>query len=95
MTLRMTEKERSRIRGMARRPRSRKHLYRAEALLALADGRPVEEVARRHRVGVERVERWVERFEALRLKFLEEPESPRSRRRSAAREADDPGLKDS
>jgi hypothetical protein len=73
MTLRLTEKERSRMQGMIRRPRTRKQLYRAEALLALADGRPVEEVARQHRVGVERVERWVEGFEASRIKFLEEP----------------------
>jgi hypothetical protein len=92
MALHLTGKERSRIQGMVRRPRNRKQLYRAEALLALADGRPVEEVARQHRVGVERVEGWVKRFEALRLGFLDEPRNSRSARTSASREADDGGI---
>jgi hypothetical protein len=42
--------------GNSARPRSRKQLYRAESLLALDAGRPIEEVARQHRVGVDRVE---------------------------------------
>jgi hypothetical protein len=95
MPLRLTEKEHSRIQGIAPRLRSRKQLYRAEALLALAEGRPIEEVARRHRVGVERVERWVEGIEAQGLRFLEEPESSLPGRRSASREADDAGQGDS
>ena len=45
---------------MVKRPRSRKQLYRAETLLALDEGRPIEEVARQHRVGVDRVEGWLE-----------------------------------
>ena len=52
MTIRLTEAERSRLRGMVRRPRSRKQLYRAEALLALDEGQPIETVARRSRVGI-------------------------------------------
>jgi transposase len=80
MTIRLTDSERSRLRGMARRPRSRKQLYRAEAILALDEGRPIEEVARRMRLGVERVEAWVEGFEARRLDFLDEPPG-RARRR--------------
>src|SRR3954463_11004312 len=99
MTLRLTEKERSRIEGMVRRPRSRKQLYRAEALLALADGRPVEEVARQHRGGIERVERWVEGFEASRLRFLEEPDDTRPASRLDSRErwqdGDEAGRRDS
>jgi transposase len=82
MTIRLSEAERSRLQGMTRRPRSRKQLYRAEALLALDEGRPVEEVARRFRVGVERVEQWIEGFTERRLKYLDEPKGskPESRR---------------
>ena len=79
MAIRLTEAERSRLRGMVRRPRSRKQLHRAEALLALDEGQPIEAVARRCRVGIERVEAWVEGFEAKRLNYLAEPESPRRR----------------
>ena len=78
---------------MARRPRSRKQLYRAEALLALDDGRPIEEVARRLRVGVERVEQWIEGFEAKRLGFLTEPDNarprPRPGKRASSRDIDE------
>ena len=77
MAIQLTETERSRLRGMARRPRTRKQLYRAEALLALDEGRPIEEVARKFRVGIERVERWVDGFEANRLAFLAEPDGRR------------------
>ena len=63
MSIRLTDSERSRLRGMARRPRSRKQLYRAEALLALDEGQPVEAVARKFRVGVDRVESWIEGFQ--------------------------------
>lgn len=73
MEIRLTEMERSRMRGMVKRPRSRKQLYRAEVLLALDEGRPIEEVARQHRMGVERVEDWVEAFTQKRLSFLAEP----------------------
>ena len=79
MTVRLTEAERSRLRGMARRPRSRKQLYRAEALLALDEGQPIEAVARRMRVGIERIEDWVAGFERSRLRYLAEPASPRPR----------------
>lgn len=81
MEIRLTEKERGRLRGMVRRPSSRKQLYRAEALLELDEGRPVEEVARRHRVGVERVEGWVEAFAERRMAFLAEPDAGRPSRR--------------
>ena len=77
MDVSLTEAERGRLRAMARRPQSRKQLYRAEALLELDEGRPIEEVARRHRMGVERVEAWAEAFAARRLKFLDEPEAGR------------------
>jgi hypothetical protein len=70
---------------MARRPRSRKQLYRAEALLALDEGRPVEEVARRFRVGVERVEQWIEGFTEGRLKYLDEPKGSRPGARRGGR----------
>ena len=45
MPIHLTGAERSRMRSMVKRPRSRKQLYRAEALLALDEGRPIEEVA--------------------------------------------------
>ena len=73
MEIRLTDSERSRMRSMVKRPRSRKQLYRAEALLERDEGRPIEEVARRHRVGVERVEGWAEAFAQKRLAFLAEP----------------------
>ena len=77
MALRLTESERSKLQGMARRPRSRKQLYRAEVLLALDEGRPLEEVARQRRMGVERIEQWVEAFGARRMAFLAEPDAGR------------------
>jgi transposase len=77
MEIRLTDSERSRLRSMVKRPRSRKQLYRAEALLELDEGRPIEEVARRRRLGVERVEGWVEAFTQKRLAFLTEPEAGR------------------
>ena len=87
MEIRLTEAERSRMLGMVKRPRSRKQLHRAEALLALDEGRPIEEVARRSRVGIERVESWVEGFHARRIAFLAEPEAGRPTPRRE--EADD------
>jgi len=74
---------------MIRRPRSRKQYYRARALLALDEGQPIEAVARTSKVGIERVEGWVEGFERLRLAYLAESDGPRPR---AARdeEADEP-----
>ncbi|HEX8202644.1 MAG TPA: helix-turn-helix domain-containing protein [Isosphaeraceae bacterium] len=97
MAIRLTEAERSRLRGMVRRPRSRKQLYRAEALLALDEGQPIEAVARRCRVGIERVEAWVEGFEAKRLNYLAEPDDSRRRDRSPepdgdAEDAEDGGF---
>src|SRR5262249_53087298 len=84
MELRLTKMERSRLRGMVKRARSRKQLYRAECLLALDAGRPLEEVARQHRVGVDRVEGWVEAFTLRRLAFLAEPDAGRPSRRGGA-----------
>jgi transposase len=84
-TIRLTEAERSRLQGMARRPRSRKQLYRAEALLALDEGRPMEEVARHFRVGIERVEEWIEGFIEKRLKYLDEPKGPKPGARQRGR----------
>lgn len=80
MDIRLTDAERGRLRGMIKRPRGRKQLYRAEALLALDEGRPIEEVARRLRMGVERVEGWAEAFAEKRLKFLAEPDAGRPSR---------------
>ncbi|WP_165250153.1 helix-turn-helix domain-containing protein [Paludisphaera soli] len=88
MTIRLSEAERSRIRGMVARPRSRRQKYRAEALLELDEGRPIEEVARRFRVGVERVEGWAEAFSARRLAFLAEPDAGRPRPMPEADEED-------
>ena len=65
MAFHLTDAERARMRSMVKRPRSRKQLYRAEALLALDEGQPIETVARKFRVGVERVEHWVSGFERL------------------------------
>lgn len=79
MAFQLTDKERSRLRGMVKRPRSRKQLHRAEALLALDEGRPVDTVARQCRVGVERVESWIEQFQRLKIAFLEEPSAGRPR----------------
>ncbi|WP_435015470.1 hypothetical protein TA3x_003010 [Tundrisphaera sp. TA3] len=90
MSFRLTEKQRSRLRGMVRRPRSRKQLHRAEALLALDEGRPLETVARQCRVGIERVESWVERFSTLKMAFLEEPSGDESGPRSNDARDDDP-----
>src|SRR3954468_22205995 len=77
MSMRLTESERSRLRGEGRRPRSRKQLYRAEALLSLDEGHPVDTVARKFRVGVDRVESWIEGFERLRIGYLAEPSAGR------------------
>mgnify|MGYP001435496342 CR=1 FL=1 len=77
MKIQLKASVRKRLQGMTRRPRSRKQLYRAEALLELDEGRPIEEVARRHRVGVEKVEGWVEAFAARGIAFLEEPDAGR------------------
>jgi transposase len=88
MAIRLTESERSRLRGMARRPRSRKQLYRAEALLALDQWQPIEAVARRFRVGVERVEQWVAGFEEKRLAYLAEPDNARPKDRRVDRDAE-------
>jgi len=40
---------------------------------------PIDTVARKLRVGVERVEGWMSRFERDRLKFLAEPRDSRPR----------------
>lgn len=88
MSIALTDTERARIRRIARKPRSRKQLYRAEALLALDEGHPVETVARQFRVGVDRVESWIGGFERLRLRFLLEP----SNARPATTDDPDPGL---
>ncbi len=78
MSVQLSETERSRLRGMARRPRSRKQYYRARALLDLDAGRPIEEVARVAKVGIERVEEWLDGFGRLRLAYLDEPAGPRA-----------------
>ncbi len=83
MAFHLTEAERSRMRSMVKRPRSRKQLYRAEALLALDEGQPIETVARKFRVGVERVEFWASSFEKLRLGFLAEPDAGRPKGQAA------------
>jgi len=90
MSVRISEKERSRLLGMIRRPRSRKQYYRARALLALDDGQPIEAVARTAKVGIERVEAWVDGFERLRLAYLAESDGPRPR----ADQDDDRGEQD-
>ena len=77
MPIQLTDTERARLGRMVRRPRSRKQLYRAQALLALDEGHPIETVARMFRVGVDRVEEWAERFEKLRLGYLVEPSAGR------------------
>jgi transposase len=86
MEFRLKESVRSRMRGMTRRPRSRRQLYRAEALLELDEGRSIEEVARRHRVGVEKVEGWVEAFAERGMAFLDEPDAGRP----TSRDKDEP-----
>ncbi|WZP01158.1 hypothetical protein EP7_005611 (plasmid) [Isosphaeraceae bacterium EP7] len=75
----LTEPERERMRGMIRRPRSRKQLYRAEALIALDEGQPIAAVVRKFRVGIERVEPWVAGFQEKRLAYLTEPDGARSK----------------
>ena len=77
MEFRLKATTRERLRGMARRPRSRKQLYRAEALLELDEGRGIEEVARRHRVGIEKVQSWLDAFQERGLAFLDEPKAGR------------------
>jgi transposase len=89
--VRLTDAERSRMRSMVKRPRSRKQLYRAEALLALSEGRPVEEVARQCRVGVERVEGWIEAFSTRRMEFLADPDAGRPRQPDEGESEQDAG----
>jgi hypothetical protein len=79
--IRLTVRERDRLRGMTRRPRTRAQGYRARALLELDGGEPVETVARRFRVGVDRVESWIAGFQERRLSYLEEPPGFRARAR--------------
>ena len=76
MSVILSETERSRLRRMVKRPRSRKQLYRAQALLALDEGHAVDTVARMFKMNPERLEAWVEGFGRLRLKFLDEPKGP-------------------
>ena len=89
MAFHLTDAERARMRSMVKRPRSRKQLYRAEALLALDEGQPIETVARKFRVGVERVEHWVSGFEKLRMAFLAEPDAGRPKGRDDAWDPDE------
>ncbi len=89
MAFHLTDAERSRMRSMVKRPRSRKQLYRAEALLALDEGQPIETVARKFRVGVERVESWAGRFEKLRIGFLTEPDAGRPKGSDATWDPDE------
>jgi transposase len=79
MPIELTDTERSQLRRFMRRPRSRKQLYRSEAILLLDQEMPIDTVARKLRVGVERVEGWMSRFERDRLKFLAEPRESRPR----------------
>jgi transposase len=79
MPIELTDAERSQLQRFMRRPRSRKQLYRSEAILLLDQEMPVDTVARKLRVGVERVEDWMSRFERDRLKFLAEPREGRPR----------------
>jgi hypothetical protein len=87
----LTEPERARLRGMIRRPRSRKQLYRAEAIIAIDDGQPIEAVARRFRVGIDRVEQWLAGFEEKRLGYLAEPDGSRPREDHRDEPEDDQG----
>ena len=79
---------------MVKRPRRRKQLYRAEALLALDEGQPIETVARKFRVGVERVEHWVGGFEKLRMAFIAEPDAGRPKGRDDSWDLDEAGAED-
>lgn len=91
MEIRLKEKERSRLEGMVRRPRSRKQYYRARALLALDGGQPIEAVARTAKVGIEKVEAWAEGFRLLGLAYLAEDDAPDpDLRRGDEDDADDP-----
>src|SRR4051812_44125534 len=94
MAFHLTDAERSRLRSMVKRPRSRKQLYRAEALLALDEGQPIETVARKFRVGVERVEHWVSGFEKLRMAFLAEPDAGRPKGQDDSWDPDEAGAED-
>ena len=94
MALNLTDAERARMRSMVKRPRSRKQLYRAEALLALDEGQPIETVARKFRVGVERVEYWTSSFEKLRLAFLTEPDAGRPKGKAARWDPDEAAGED-
>jgi hypothetical protein len=94
MAFHLTDAERARMRSMVKRPRSRKQLYRAEALLALDEGQPIETVARRFRVGVERVESWASSFEKLRIAFLAEPDAGRPKGKDAGWDPDEAAAED-
>lgn len=58
MEIRPGEPDRSRSRGMVRRPRRRRRPDRAEVRFTLDEGRPEEEGIRQHRMDVGRVELW-------------------------------------
>lgn len=88
MELHITDAEQARIRSIIRRPRSRKQLYRAEALIALSEGRPIEEVARQCSVGIEEVEAWVEGFSKRRMEFLVDPDAGRPKQDEDERDED-------
>jgi hypothetical protein len=79
MAIELSEAEQFKLRRIIKRPRSKKQLYRAKALLALGQGQPIEAVARSMRVGVDRVEQWAGAFERLRFGSLAETDGPRPR----------------
>jgi hypothetical protein len=79
MSIELSEAEQFKLRRIIKRPRSKKQLYRAKALLALGEGQPIEAVARGMRVGVDRVEQWAGDFQRLRFGFLAETDGPRPR----------------
>ena len=67
----LTARERQELESVVARPQDARQLKRAQGLLALADGEPAAQVARRLRVGRSTVYDWVDRFRQCRRRPAE------------------------
>ena len=81
MDLRLNSQQRQELEAIVARPEDVRQLKRAQALLAVAEGDPVVQIARRLGVSRETIYQWVRRFrerpEALPQRLLDRPRSGR------------------
>ena len=83
----LTARERSDLESVVARPQDARQLKRAQGLLALADGEPAAQIARRLRVGRSTLYDWVARFRRCRRRPAEGlRDRPRSGRPAAVRQ---------